>query len=99
MNAVATMDTVSLVHGGSRGLLCVLPAQLAEVARAALRRCGVTTTSSLASPPATWDDPAVRAALMDGLVRDGYRAVDALRTLRSGQLSPDAAQEPTCWPP
>ena len=39
-------------------------------------------------PVCDWDDPVAREQLVDGLFRDGYRALDALRGV---QLGPDAA--------
>jgi hypothetical protein len=86
-DAVATQDTVSLVRGGIRGLLRALPPELAVAVRAALQRDDDYTTAG--KPACDWDDPAAREQLVDGLFRDGYRA---LFTLRGMQLGVDAQQ-------
>jgi hypothetical protein len=48
-------------------------------------------------PPCDWDDPAAREELVDALVRDAYRAHDALRgerldprVARAGELLPSS---------
>ncbi len=87
LDAVATLDTVSLVRGGIRGLLRALPAELAAQVRAGLRRNDDYATAG--KPTCDWDDPAAREELVDVLFRDGYRALFALR---GAQLGPDAAQ-------
>jgi transposase len=87
LDAVATLDTVSLVRGGIRGLLRALPAELAAQVRAGLRRNDDYATAG--KPTCAWDDPAAREELVDVLFRDGYRALFALR---GAQLDPDAAQ-------
>src|SRR5918994_965958 len=87
LDAVATQDTVSLVRGGIRGLLRVLPGQLATKVRAGLQRDD--DYAAPGKPACDWDDPAARETLVDSLFRDGYRALFALR---GAQLGPDAAQ-------
>jgi transposase len=87
LDAVATQDTVSLVRGGIRGLLRVLPGQLATQVRAGLQRDD--DYAAPGKPACDWDDPAARETLVDSLFRDGYRALFALR---GAQLGPDAAQ-------
>jgi len=87
LDAVATHDTVSLVRGGIRGLLRVLPGQLATQVRAGRQRDD--DYAAPGKPAGDWDDPAAREELVDSLFRDGYRALFALR---GAQLRPDAAQ-------
>jgi hypothetical protein len=87
LDAVATQDTVSLVRGGIRGLLRVLPAELAQRVRAAL--AGDDDYVAAGKPACDWDDLTAREELVDGLFRDGYRALHALRGV---QLDPDAAK-------
>jgi transposase len=86
-DAVATQDTIGLVRGGVRGLLRALPAELSGRVRAALQRDD--DYQQPGKPVCDWDDPAAQEALVDGLFRDGYRALNALRGV---QLGPDAAQ-------
>ncbi len=72
-DAVATMDTVTLIRSAIRGLLAA-----AEVALAAELRAALTSGDdyhSNAKPPVDWDDRAAREALIDS------RALDALACL------------------
>ena len=74
-DAVATMDTVTLVRSAIRGVLGT--AQEREPAlRAVLRRDDDYRTSG--KPAADWDDAEARAALVDALARDGQAALEAL---------------------
>lgn len=86
-DAVATCDTVTLVRGGIRGLLRVLPVELAAAVRAALLRDD--DYQQPGKPVCDWEDAAAREELVDALFRDGYRALYALRGV---QLGPDAAK-------
>jgi hypothetical protein len=75
-DAVATMDTVTLIRSAIRGLLRVLDADLA-------RRLRVQLTSgedyaSTGKPVIDWDDEAAREALVDSRARDGYALLAAL---------------------
>jgi hypothetical protein len=74
-DAVATMDTVSLVRSAIRGLLAVADAD-EQALRAHLRRDDDYRTSG--KPAADYEDPAARAALVDALARDGSALLDAL---------------------
>jgi Transposase DDE domain/Transposase domain (DUF772) len=76
-DAVATQDTVTMIRGAIRGLLRACPPPLARTVRAGLERDDDYTTPG--KPACDWDDAVARAALVDGLVRDGYRALHALR--------------------
>ena len=82
-DAVATMDTVTLVRSAIRGLLRVCPAGLAGEVRAVLGRDDDYVAAG--KPPCDWDDDDAREALVDALVRDGYAALEALE----GRALPD----------
>jgi len=92
-DAVATCDTVTLVRGGIRGLLRACPAELAARVRAALARDD--DYQGAGKPVCDWEDAAAREQLVDGLFRDGYRALGALRGV---QLGPRSPRPPSCWP-
>jgi hypothetical protein len=74
-DAVATMDTVTLVRSAIRGLLAVADAR-EQALRAHLRRDDDYRTSG--KPAADYEDPAARAALVDALARDGSALLAAL---------------------
>ncbi|MGH9286029.1 MAG: transposase, partial [Acidimicrobiales bacterium] len=89
-DAVATMDTVTLVRSAIRGLLKVADAELEAELRALLRRDDDYTGAG--KPACDWDDPAAREALVDALARDA-RAL--LGCLDGGELDPPVAQAAT----
>ena len=74
-DAVATMDTVTLVRSAIRGLLAVAGEREADL-RALLRRDDDYRASG--KPAADWEDDAARAALVDALARDGQALLLAL---------------------
>ena len=67
-DAVATMDTVTLVRSAIRGVLAVA-GDREPALREVLRRDDDYRTGG--KPAADWDDPDARAALVDALARDG----------------------------
>lgn len=67
-DAVATMDTVTLVRSAIRGVLNVADDREPAL-RSVLRRDDDYRTSG--KPAADWDDAEARAALVDALARDG----------------------------
>jgi hypothetical protein len=75
-DAVATMDTVTLIRSAIRGLLRVAGAGLGERLRPVIGS-GDDYTST-AKPVIDWDDPAARDALVDSRARDGYALLAAL---------------------
>jgi hypothetical protein len=83
-DAVATMDTVTLIRAAIRGLLRVAGTDLAHQLRAALG--SGDDYASTAKPVIDWDDPAARDALVDSRARDGYAVLAALE----GWQVPDA---------
>ncbi|MEC3982875.1 transposase, partial [Amycolatopsis sp. H20-H5] len=78
-DAVATMDTVTLIRSAIRGLLAVAGTELASGLRAMVSsRDDYATT---AKPQIDWDDPAARDALINSRARDGF----AMLTLVEGR--------------
>ena len=69
-DAVATMDTVTLVRSAIRGLLAVADEREPGL-RAVLRRAD--DYAAAGKPACAYDGVAARAALVDALARDGYQ--------------------------
>lgn len=67
-DAVATMDTVTLIRSAIRGLLKVADAELEAELRAVLSRDD--DYAAAGKPVCDYDDAAARAALVDALARD-----------------------------
>jgi Transposase DDE domain/Transposase domain (DUF772) len=88
-DAVTTQDTVTLLRGAIRGLLRTCPPALKAKVRAGLQR--EDDYAAPGKPACDWDDPAARAALVDALVRDAYRAHYALRDQRLDERTAQAA--------
>ncbi|HZE15900.1 MAG TPA: transposase, partial [Mycobacterium sp.] len=75
-DAVATMDTVTLIRSAIRGLLNVADAELEAALRKLLGRDD--DDAAAGKPVCDYDDAAARAALVDGLARDAMALVVAL---------------------
>jgi hypothetical protein len=75
-DAVATMDTVTLVRSAIRGLLKVCDAELAGQLRAVLSRDD--DYAGAGKPVCDYDDPAAREELVDALARDAMALLAAL---------------------
>ena len=86
-DAVTTQDTVTMIRGAIRGLLRACPPALKTKVRAGLER--EDDYAAPGKPVCDWPDRAAREALVDALVRDGYRAHYALRGER---LAPPVAE-------
>jgi DDE family transposase/transposase-like protein DUF772 len=86
-DAVATMDTVTLVRSAIRGLLRVADADLEAELRGLLHR--EDDYASAGKPACEWDDVTAREALVDALARDA-RAL--LTALDGGELAPAVAR-------
>jgi hypothetical protein len=86
-DAVATMDTVTLVRSAIRGLLRVCDGELAAELRTVLRRDD--DYAAAGKPACDYEDAAAREELVDALARD---ALAALAALDGGELDPAAAQ-------
>jgi hypothetical protein len=86
-DAVATMDTVTLLGAAIRGLLKVAGERLEAELRAVLG--SADDYASLAKPQIDWDDQAARAALVDARARDAH----AMLALLQGRRLPTAVAE------
>lgn len=75
-DAVATMDTVTLIRSAIRGLLAVADTDLERELRGLLSRDDDYTAAG--KPVCDYDDPAAREGLVDALARDALALVGAL---------------------
>ena len=75
-DAVATMDTVTLIRSALRGLLTVADDELAKRLRSAL--ASGDDYASLAKPQIDWNDRAEREALVDSRARDAFACLALL---------------------
>ena len=91
-DAVATMDTVTLVRSAIRGVLAV-SGEREPALRAVLRRDDDYRPGG--KPAADWDDATARAALVDALARDGEAVLTHSRASRWQRRSP---RPPRSWP-
>src|SRR6266852_352069 len=83
-DAVATMDTITLIRSAIRGLLAVVDTDLAAALRSSIT--SGDDYASTAKPQIDWDDPAAREGLVDSRARDGFALLALLegRTLDLG---------------
>jgi IS5 family transposase len=86
-DAVATMDTVTLIRSAVRGVLAGTDAELAAVLRAALS--SGDDYASNGKPQIDWDDRAAREELIDSRARDGF----AVLALLDGRELPEAVEQ------
>jgi hypothetical protein len=86
-DAVATMDTVTLIRSAIRGLLKVAEGSLEAELRAVLSSGDDYATT--AKPRIDWDDAAAREALIDSRARDAYAC---LAVLDGRDVGPEAAE-------
>jgi hypothetical protein len=86
-DAVATMDTVTLVRSAIRGLLKAAGSDLAGQLRAVLRRGD--DYAAAGKPACDYGDPQAREELVDALAKDGYAL---LGVLEGHELGPVLAQ-------
>jgi len=75
-DAVATMDTVTLVRSAIRGLIKAADAELEAGLRERLSRDDDYATAG--KPVCDYDDPAAREALVDALAKDAHALLRAL---------------------
>ena len=86
-DAVATMDTVTLIRSAIRGLLNAADVEWEIKLRAVLRREDDYAVAG--KPVCDYDDPSARAVLVDALARD---AMALLAVLHGRQLGPALSQ-------
>ncbi|MDQ2838711.1 MAG: transposase, partial [Actinomycetota bacterium] len=86
-DAVATMDTVTLIHSAIRGLLKAADSELGSQLRAVLAR--EDDYAGAGRPVCDYEDAAARGELVDALARDG----SALLTVLDGRELPDAVSQ------
>lgn len=91
-DAVATMDTITLIRSAIRGLLRVADDELEAELRAVLGSGDDYATA--AKPQIDWDDPGERDALIDSRARDGFGCLVVLegRKLEPGGEVSEAAE-------
>jgi hypothetical protein len=75
-DAVATMDTVTLIRSGIRGLLKVAGAELGAQLRSVIRRDDDYTAAG--KPVCDYDDAVARKVLVDALAKDAMALLGAL---------------------
>jgi IS5 family transposase len=88
-DAVATMDTVTLIRSAIRGLLKVADIELAAEMRTALSSGDDYATS--AKPMVDWDDELAREGLVDSRAKDAYACLVVLEGTELGPLVAQAA--------
>jgi hypothetical protein len=86
-DAVATMDTVTLIRSAIRGLLKVADETLAAELHGALR--SGDDYASAQKPQVDWDDEEARGQLIDSRANDAWRA---LATLDGQELDPQVTE-------
>jgi hypothetical protein len=89
-DAVATMDTVTLVRSAIRGLLRAAGGELAGELRAVLRRDD--DYAAAGKPACDYDDAAAREALVDALAKDAHALLGVLDGRELGAELAQAAE-------
>jgi hypothetical protein len=89
-DAVATMDTVTLVRSAIRQLLEVVDAKLGAKLRAGLARDDDYASGGKAT--CDWDDAAAREALVHALAKDAYACLDVLDDRKLAPVVAQAAE-------
>jgi hypothetical protein len=88
-DAVATMDTITLIRSAIRGLLKAADPELGAELRAVLG--SGDEYASNAKPQVDWDDTAAREELIDSRARDGYALLAVLDDRELGEGLAEAA--------
>ena len=89
-DAVATMDTVTLLGSAIRGVLKMADEALATELREML--ADAEDYARLAKPQIDWDDQAARAALVDARARDAHAVLELLQGRRLPTAMAQAAR-------
>lgn len=89
-DAVATMDTITLIRSAIRGLLTAAGPVLEAELRAVLSAGDDYSTA--AKPQIDWDDADARAALIDSRARDGFRCLEVLADRELSETVRDAGE-------
>ena len=89
-DAVATMDTVTLIRSAIRGLLKAAGGDLAGGLRGVLRRDD--DYAAAGKPACDYDDPAAREDLVDALARDAHALLVAVEGRELGPALAQAAE-------
>ena len=92
-DAVATMDTVTLIRSALRGLLAAADPGLRVELRAVLGSGDDYTSAG--KPQIDWEDKAARERLIDSRARDGYAVLAQLDGHDRGELGEPLAQAVT----
>ncbi|MCA1681739.1 MAG: transposase [Actinobacteria bacterium] len=88
-DAVATMDTVTLIRSALRGLLGVVEAAVASRLRAVLSSGDDYATTD--KPQIDWDDKSAREQLIDSRARDGFAVLAVLDGRKLDEVAAQAA--------
>ena len=88
-DAVATMDTVTLIRSAIRGVLKVADPELAAHVREAMK--SGDDYASVAKPQIDWDDAGAREALVDSRAKDAYACLMVLEGKEVGPALSEAA--------
>jgi hypothetical protein len=88
-DAVATMDTITLIRSAVRGLLKAADAELEAELRVVLSGCDDYVKTS--KPQIDWDDPDARGTLIASRARDGYAVLAVLDGRELGESVAQAA--------
>jgi Transposase DDE domain/Transposase domain (DUF772) len=89
-DAVATMDTITLIRSGIRGLLKTAGADVRGELAAVLR--SGDEYASAAKPQIDWDEAEAREALIDSRAKDGFACLVLLEGRRLSEPVSQAAQ-------
>ena len=88
-DAVATMDTVTLIRSALRGLLGVVEAAVESGLRAVLSSGDDYATTD--KPKIDWDDKSAREQLIDSRARDGFAVLAVLDGRKLDEVAAQAA--------
>lgn len=88
-DAVATMDTVTLIRSALRGVLAAADPELEAELRAVI--CSGDDYATSAKPQIDWDDPAAREELIDWRAKDAFACLAVLDGRELGATLAQAA--------